>query len=119
MVVVVTLAMEGADEALLAGLWACAASTLCRSRTRAVMGGPVPLRQLADAGILEQRAVVFARHRGLGLLLKRDLADIGDVESFRARAPRIVLASDTEAPQPPRRDPHSSRGECRSPAGHI
>jgi hypothetical protein len=61
-----------------------------------VMGGPVPLRQLADAGILEQRAMVFARHRGLGLLLKRDLADIGDVETFRARAARIVLASESE-----------------------
>jgi hypothetical protein len=61
-----------------------------------VMGGPAPLRQLADAGILEQRAMVFARHRGLGFLLKRDLADIGDVESFRARATRIVLASESE-----------------------
>jgi len=40
--------------------------------------------------------VVFARHRGLGLLLKRDLTDIGDVESFRARAARIVLASESE-----------------------
>jgi len=61
-----------------------------------VMGGAGPLRQLADAGILQQRAVVFARHRGLGLLLKRDLTDIGDVESFRARAARIVLASENE-----------------------
>jgi len=51
---------------------------------------------LAEAGILEQRAVVFARHRGLGLLLKRDLADIGDVESFHGRAGRIVLASESE-----------------------
>src|SRR5215467_2339231 len=61
-----------------------------------VMGGAGPLRQLADAGILQQRAVVFARHRGLGLLLKRDLTDIGDVESFRARAARIALASENE-----------------------
>jgi len=61
-----------------------------------VMGGAGPLRQLADAGILQQRAVVFARHRGLGLLLKRDLTDVGDVESFRARAARIVLASENE-----------------------
>jgi hypothetical protein len=61
-----------------------------------VMGGPAPLRQLAEAGILEPRATVFARHRGLGLLLKRDLAKVGDIESFRARAARIVLASESE-----------------------
>jgi hypothetical protein len=61
-----------------------------------VMGGPAPLRQLADAGILEPHAMVFARHRGLGLLLKHDLIEVGDVESFRARAARIVMASDSE-----------------------
>jgi hypothetical protein len=33
MVIVVTFAMGGADESLLAGLWACAAATLWRSRS--------------------------------------------------------------------------------------
>ena len=61
-----------------------------------VMGGPAPLRQLADAGILEQHAMVFARHRGLGLLLKRDRAKVDDIESFRASAARVVLASESE-----------------------
>jgi hypothetical protein len=61
-----------------------------------VMGGLAPLRQLADAGILEQHAMVFARHRGLGLLLKRDLAEVADIDSFRTRAARIVLASESE-----------------------
>jgi len=62
-----------------------------------VMGGPEPLRQLAEAGIVDNRATVFAQHRGLGLLLRRDLADVRDIEAFRARAARIVLASDNEA----------------------
>jgi hypothetical protein len=61
-----------------------------------VMGGAEPLRQLADMGILEQHATVFARHRGLGLLLKRDLAEVADIESFRTRAARIVMASESE-----------------------
>jgi hypothetical protein len=61
-----------------------------------VMGGAAPLRQLAGAGILEQHAFVFARHRGLGLLLKRDLTDVGDIESFLHRAARMVLASESE-----------------------
>jgi hypothetical protein len=61
-----------------------------------VMGGLAPLRRLADAEMLEQHAMVFARHRGLGLLLKRDLAGVVDIDSFRARAARIVLASESE-----------------------
>jgi hypothetical protein len=61
-----------------------------------VMAGPEPLRQLASAGIIEQRAVVFARHRGLGLLLKRTLEEVRDIDSFHARVGRIVLASASE-----------------------
>jgi hypothetical protein len=60
-----------------------------------VMGGLEPLRQLASRGILANRAVVFARHRGLGLLVRQDLADIRDIEGFRDVA-RIVLASESE-----------------------
>jgi hypothetical protein len=60
-----------------------------------VMGGAEPLRRLASAGIVDDRATVFARHRGLGLLLRRDLAGIEDVEALRARAARIVLASES------------------------
>jgi hypothetical protein len=60
------------------------------------MGGLEPLRQLASAGIVENRAVVFARDRGLGLLLRRDLDGVSDIETFRVRAMRIVLASESE-----------------------
>jgi hypothetical protein len=56
-----------------------------------VMAGSEPLRQLAGAGMLERQAAVFARHRGLGLLLKRDLADVSDIASFRTGVARVVL----------------------------
>jgi hypothetical protein len=61
-----------------------------------VMGGVPPLRELAHAGLIEPRAVVFARHRGLGLLLRRDLAGVSDVASLAARDARVVLASESE-----------------------
>jgi hypothetical protein len=61
-----------------------------------VMAGAEPLRQLASAGIVESRAVVFARHRGLGLLLKQDLADVSDIGTFSDRVGRIVIASESE-----------------------
>jgi hypothetical protein len=61
-----------------------------------VMAGAEPLRQLARAGLLEPRATVFARHRGLGLLLERDLPEVADLASFGARVGRIVLASESE-----------------------
>jgi hypothetical protein len=61
-----------------------------------VMAGSEPLRQLAGAGVLERQAAVFARHRGLGLLLKRGLADVSDIASFRTGVARVVLASESE-----------------------
>jgi hypothetical protein len=61
-----------------------------------VMAGRQPLSALASAGIVGDRAVAFARHRGLGLLLRRDLSDVDDVAAFQRRAERIVLASESE-----------------------
>ena len=61
-----------------------------------VMGGEQPLRQLAEAGIVEKHAVVFARHRGMGLLLERRLEGVRDLEGFGRRAHAIVLASESE-----------------------
>ena len=60
-----------------------------------VMGGAMPLGRLARAGIVKNPAVVFARDRGLGLLLRRDL-EVADIETFSAHARRIVLASESE-----------------------
>src|SRR5262249_1639288 len=39
---------------------------------------------------------VFARHRGLGLLLRRELSGVDDVATLRTEARRIILASDSE-----------------------
>lgn len=61
-----------------------------------VMGGEQPLRQLAEARLIEKRAVVFARHRGLGLLLQRSLDDVHDLETFHQHVRTIVLASESE-----------------------
>jgi hypothetical protein len=61
-----------------------------------VMAGPVPLRQLAQAGVIDREAVVFARHRGLGLLMKKELAGVGGLPEFREQVRRIVLASPSE-----------------------
>jgi hypothetical protein len=61
-----------------------------------VMGGSGSLQRLAAAGIIERRATVFARHRGLGLLLAKRLADIADLEGFASGIGRVVLASDSE-----------------------
>ena len=61
-----------------------------------VMGGAEPLHRLAAGGVLEDHATVFAHHRGLGLLLKHDVANIDGLEALHARAMRIVLASESE-----------------------
>jgi len=58
-----------------------------------VMGGAAPLRELAHAGLIEPRATMFARHRGLGLLVRRDLAGVTDIATLAERPARIVLAS--------------------------
>jgi hypothetical protein len=61
-----------------------------------VMGGSEPLQRLAAAGIIERRATVFARHRGLGLLLAKRLAHVADLEGFASGVGRVVLASHSE-----------------------
>src|SRR5262249_24163648 len=61
-----------------------------------VMAGPAPLRQLAQAGVVDSQAIVFARHRGLGLLLKKALAGVGDLPAFREQVAQVVLASPSE-----------------------
>ena len=68
-----------------------------------VMGGRAPLAQLAAAGMVQKKARVFARHRGLGLLVRRDLSDITELNSFSGtssgssspRSPRLARATNT------------------------
>jgi hypothetical protein len=62
-----------------------------------VMGGEAVLRQLAAAEFLTGKASVFARHKGLGLLVKRSATDIEDLAGFAARTGRLVIATESEA----------------------
>ena len=62
-----------------------------------VMGGREPLGRLAAAGVVERKARVFARHRGLALLVRRDLSEVTELDTFRSRVRRLVIASETEA----------------------
>jgi hypothetical protein len=61
-----------------------------------IMGGEEALRQLADAGIAGRRATIFARHRGLGLLVRKDLA-VTDIKTFASGAQGVIMASESEA----------------------
>ena len=61
-----------------------------------VMGGAGPLRRLAAAGLIEQDATVFARHRGMGLLLPKDRAD-QSLADFAKDGGRLVIATPNEA----------------------
>jgi hypothetical protein len=62
-----------------------------------VMGGREPLARLAAAGLVQKKARIFARHRGLGLLVRHDLTDVTDLDSFRQRVQRLVIATEAEA----------------------
>ncbi len=62
-----------------------------------VMGGQDPLARLAAAGIVQKKARVFARHRGLALLVRHDLSDITELSSFHSHVQRLVIASESEA----------------------
>ncbi|MEM6391620.1 MAG: substrate-binding domain-containing protein [Planctomycetota bacterium] len=70
-----------------------------------VMGGDGPLTRLAEAGVVRPRATRFAKHRGMGLLVRNDLK--GPVDSLEAlsgearggsgSAIRVVVATPNEA----------------------
>jgi hypothetical protein len=61
-----------------------------------VMAGPEPLRQLAAAGLVDPTATVFARHRGMGLLVRRQLTNVHDLKGFFTEVQRLVIASESE-----------------------
>ncbi len=63
-----------------------------------VMGGQGPLTKLAVDRVVVDRAVVLARHRGLGLLMRRGSpGDVPDLAALVASSARIVMATETEA----------------------
>lgn len=61
-----------------------------------VMGGIAPLRQLHAAGIVEDRAQVFARSRGMAMLVSKELAGVGDLAQFSRQVSRLVVAGASE-----------------------
>lgn len=62
-----------------------------------VMAGPGALKKLATAGLVADDFKVFARHKGMGLMLRRQ-AGIGGLSlaQIAARKPRVVLATSHE-----------------------
>lgn len=63
-----------------------------------VMLGERPMGRLDDQGLLAGGPRVFAKHRGMGLLIRRDLAqDVTDLESFAASDLPFVFATPREA----------------------
>jgi len=60
-----------------------------------IMGGTAPLKQLHDAGIVGPRAQVFARSRGMAMLLPRKFI-VHDIDEFAERVGRMILASPGE-----------------------
>ena len=60
-----------------------------------VMGGIAPLRQLHAAGIVGDRAQVFAHSRGMAMLASKSL-DAGDLGQFSGQVGRLVVASPSE-----------------------
>lgn len=63
-----------------------------------VMAGPEALETLGRAGIVTDEIEVFARHKGMGLLLRRSAGLEGlSLAEVAARRPRVVMASSEES----------------------
>ena len=63
-----------------------------------VMAGPDALETLGRAGIVTGEIEVFARHKGMGLLLRRSAGLEGlSLAEVAARRPRVVMASPEES----------------------
>ena len=61
-----------------------------------VVGGAGPLRRLAGQGLVAGKARIFARHKGLGLLVRRDMVR-DDLGGFAAGVQRLAIATPQEA----------------------
>jgi hypothetical protein len=62
-----------------------------------VMGGAEPLRALRRLGVLEEKAFVFAKSRGMSLLVRRgNPLGIGKLSDLVEREARVILASQSE-----------------------
>ena len=61
-----------------------------------VMGGRGPLTALAAEGLVEPQARIFARHLGLGLLLRREFSG-DDLSALAGAGVRLAIATPQEA----------------------
>lgn len=61
-----------------------------------VMGGLTPLRQLRAAGVVEAQARVFARTRGMAMLVARERAGVDNLEQFSQQVEKLIVASPSE-----------------------
>ena len=63
-----------------------------------VMAGEGPLSRLAERGLVVEHALVLARHRGVGLLMRRGSpGDVTDLPALVDAPARIVVAPEAEA----------------------
>lgn len=100
-ILVVTLPQVMIVEALEGGGFVLGNAVLPIARSGAVfpdvvIGGEGPLRRLAQSGVVGDTAMVFAKHRGMGLLLRRGTA-MDSLEDLAASAAPIVIATPNEA----------------------
>ncbi|MEM6794144.1 MAG: substrate-binding domain-containing protein [Acidobacteriota bacterium] len=100
-ILVVTLPQVMIVEALRSGAIVLGNAVLPLKRSGAVypdvvIGGEGPLRRLAQSGIVGDTAVVFAKHRGMGLLLRRGTG-VDSLADLAASEAPIVLATPNEA----------------------
>ncbi|MEO1245027.1 MAG: substrate-binding domain-containing protein [Pseudomonadota bacterium] len=61
-----------------------------------IMGGRGPLSKLAAKGLIEKEAQVFARHRGLGILIRSDSA-VKHLDDLAQAGLRLAVATPGEA----------------------
>lgn len=98
-VLVVTLPQRLIVEALLQKRIQLGQATLNLSTSGVwpdiVMAGRAPLTKLAEAGIIAPEASVFAKHKGLGLLVQRD-AEITNLSELISSDARVVFATPWE-----------------------
>ena len=63
-----------------------------------IMGGDRPLGRLATMEIIEPNAIPFAKHRGMGLLLRKEYADqVITLDDLKYQSLRVVVATPNEA----------------------
>jgi hypothetical protein len=61
-----------------------------------VMGGLTPLHQLHAAGVVEDRASVFAHSRGMAMLVSKSVGMVASLNQFSRQIGRLIVASPSE-----------------------